>query len=223
MTIVSHFIEGVGSFEVEYVNGIGYEDLKNIMNRLANVDREVYDNDFKKIGSGSSARVYSYKHYAVKKLYDGYTFGTEKDNDVEVLKDLGHLDCMPTIYAVVNDNVLIMQLVNGVTVSDFCENNVKRSNIIIDDKFVEKWDDALLSVIANGYSPHDLHENNVMIEETTSNPIIVDTGWFFKHGNEYDINDKDSLRSDESYSRANRWAGRVIRDYVSNNRDNMYL
>lgn len=218
MTVVNHIIEDVGNFQVEYFNEIPYEDLKCIMEGVSNLDKHKEDVNLKKIGQGSSSKVYSYKNYAVKKLIEGYEFGTSRDNDVSVLKDLSHLDCIPTIYAVLNNSTLIMQLVNGVTVNDFCEGSIKHRNITVDDEFVEKWDDALLSIIAGGYSPHDLHEHNVMIEEGTSNPIMVDTGWFFKHGNEYDIRDKDSLRSNESYSRANRWAGRVIRDYVENQR-----
>ena len=204
--------------DVEIVNHIDYDDLRFIIDSL-NSGRicdmnNAYDNGLEVLGSGSYGDVYGYKGYAIKKLYGDNNFEKKRCNDIQSMKDLSHLSCIPKLYAIVGGDIIIIERIFGVTVNQYCNEGIDDDSITVDESFVEKWDNALLDVISNGYSPDDLHEHNVMIEFETNRPVLVDLGWFHKHGMHYDTNDKNDLRSNDSYLKANRWAGQVIRDYV---------
>lgn len=209
---------------IELVNDIPYEDLDVIL-KFINDDRYFIEKknefkDFKFIGKGSYGMVYGYKGYAIKHMsVREFTEDSTECNDVAVLKDLGHLDCIPSLYAVINSNVMIVERIKGLTVRELCIEGLTNGNIIMDETFVSKWDESLLEVIENGYSPRDLHESNIMIEEHTNKPKFVDVGWFIKHGCTYDS--KDSMMSNEGYQRAYDYSSYTIKGYIDKHKSSM--
>lgn len=199
-------------YNVEIVNDINHDDLCTIISTL--YDCSYSDAKFEFLGSGSYGDVYGYKEYAIKKLFESEEFNHSRCNDIQPLKDLAHLSCIPKLYAIIDDDTIVVERIFGATVDQCCNEGKMLDKITIDESLVEKWDEALLEVISNGYSPDDLHESNVMIEIGTNRPVFVDLGWFYKHNGEYDVNDKNSLKSDKNYYRANQWAGRAIREFA---------
>lgn len=171
---------------------------------------------FDRLGSGSYSSVYGYKGYAIKQLQEDYTFDDGENNDVEILKNLSHLDCLPKLYAVIDDNVMIVERIRGLTVGAITDKGVKNDSINLDERFKEKFDLSLKQIIESGYSPRDLHENNVMIEEITNNPKIIDVGWFKKHHwKDNDYSDVEEIaESVDGYTGAHRWTGGAIDRYL---------
>lgn len=203
---------------VEIVTDIPQEDLHYIVD-LFSRSRDDFHDTLERIGSGSYGSVYGYKDYAIKRLYDS---SDSKNKDIEVLKNLKHLDCIPTLYAVINNSVLIMERIYGKTVRAYCHKGQDNNNEYgIDDKFIEKWENALLDVVKAGYSPDDLHESNVMIDSKTREPKLVDVGWFFKHNEDYDDFDIHSMKTDYGYSRAEMWTGDALRSYIRREKQRM--
>ncbi|AYP68193.1 kinase [Bacillus phage vB_BcoS-136] len=193
--------------KIEVIGNISQDDLDFII--------EAYENDdfiskFDTIGSGTYGRVFGYKDYAMKRFKDK---NNARNVDIEVLKDLQHLDCIPKIYATINDEVIIMERIHGVTVKDYCERD-KTMGVEIDKTFLDLWDEALISVIKSGYSPDDLHESNVMIDIKTVTPKFVDVGYFFKHGKDDSYTDIHTMRRDYGYSRAEMWTGTAIKAHL---------
>lgn len=163
------------------------------------------------IGSGSFGRVYGYKDYAIKYLKDI----NDDNNDIDVLKALKHIEAIPTLYAVIDDRILIMERVYGMTVRDYCNYGKDDNNKYgLDWGFMNDFDNALLEVVKAGYSPHDMHESNVMIDSRTKKPRLVDVGFFKPHNEEYDNYDIHTIKnSDRGYSNADRWTGTALRNY----------
>lgn len=203
------------NYKIEIVNHINYDDLSFIVHNIDRIEMGTNRNTFEKLGEGSYGTVYGYKNYAIKRLYDSDFDNKGYCNDIQALKDLAHLDCIPSLYAVINNDVIITERIFGVTVDEYCNGyHYEGNKSLINESFVRKWDEALFNVILNGYSPEDLHESNVMIEFETCRPMFIDLGFFRKHNTSYDFNDEDSIRSNEGYSKANRWTGKTIREYV---------
>lgn len=187
--------------EVEIINFIPQEDLDHIIDIYKNDEFDEMDY----LGSGSYGTVYGYKDYAIKKIYDTDPHGS---SDAKVLKDISHLDSIPTLYAIIDEHTLVVERIRGKTVKDYSY-DLKNPWKIKKD-IINQWEDILISILKLGYSPHDLHESNVMIEEKTGTLKVVDVGFFKKHGND----DANTYKSDRGYDNAQSWAGRVLRDYV---------
>lgn len=192
--------------QVEIIENMPMDDLYAIIDGLEEDFRH-----FEKIGSGSFGYVYGYGDFAIKIFKEE---GNELNRDIGVLKDIGHLDCIPTLYAVIDDSIIIMERIHGKTVRQYCYGDDNNNEYGIDDNFIEKWENALLEVIKAGYSPDDLHESNVMIDSKTREPKLVDVGWFFKHESNYDNFDIHKMKTDYGYSRANTWTGDALKGYV---------
>jgi serine/threonine protein kinase len=191
---------------VEIVTHIPQEDLDYIVNLYKTNDLD----SLSRIGKGSYSSVYGYKNYAIKFLND---LDERECNDINVLTELQHLDCIPTLYAHIDRKALIVEKIEGLTVAKYC--NDMKNPLNIDENFISKWHNALLDVVRAGYSPDDLHEHNVMIDEKTVTPKFVDVGWFFKHNKEsFKDATIDEAKTEYGYSRAEEWTGHVLRSYM---------
>lgn len=190
--------------DIQIVNPILQEDLDDISSKFIKGELS----DFQKIGSGSYGTVYGYKDYAIKLIYnedDGV------NRDIEVLKDISHLPFIPTLYAIINNKVLISERIYGKTVEMYtCR---KENPYNIDERILDEWHNCLFTIIREGYSPDDLHENNVMISRD-GRIKIVDVGWFFKHGQEPNHYNETSVRSEYGYERAEVWSGNALKRYI---------
>jgi tRNA A-37 threonylcarbamoyl transferase component Bud32 len=163
------------------------------------------DEEFERIGSGSYGTVYGYKGFAIKYIHDPSDYG---NNDVQALKDLSHLDCIPTLYAVVDNRLIITDKIIGENVKSYVHKDDNSLNI--GEEILDHLNDILSSILFNGYSPQDVHWNNVMIETSTKTLKIVDLGFFFKHEKEYNDN---NYSTDDGYQDALDWVGKDFRKY----------
>jgi hypothetical protein len=164
------------------------------------------DEEFERIGSGSYGTVYGYKGFAIKYLYDlEDSFG---NNDVQALKDLCHLDCIPTLYAVVDGRLIITERIIGENVKSYVHKDDNELNL--DEGIIEHFSNILTDILFNGYSPQDVHWNNVMIETSTKTLKIVDLGFFYKHEKDYNEN---TYSTNDGYQDALDWVGKDLRKY----------
>lgn len=190
--------------DVEVVNSIPEEDLEFIIACYQNEDLH----ELEELGSGASAMVYGYKDYAIKVPRDE----GETDEDIIALRDLGHLEGIPTLYAVLDDSIIIMERVYGDTIGDYEDNCLSNdySEIFTEDKLLE-FENILVAIIENGYNPRDVHENNVMVDTKRNKLVIVDVGWFLPLGVNAPSEDYGSY---SGYTTAFSWAGRILRRLV---------
>lgn len=198
---------------VEVISDMPIEDLNYIVDAVKN-DALDY---LPKLGSGSYGDVYEYKGYAIKTLFreDDEFKDDGRNNDVQALKDLSHLDCVPKIYAVINNKTMIVERIQGLRIKDVCEYGKAMDGVCLDRQFKRRFDDSLTNIILGGYSPEDVHEGNVMIEAGTNLPKIIDTGWFKRHHENCEEATVEELKCNvEGYSKAQRWAGYAIDRYL---------
>lgn len=177
---------------------------KTVLNHILNLyeTRNLYK--LEEIGSGSCGHVFAYGKYAIKYIYDDTDDAC--NNDVEVLKEISHLDSIPTLYAVIEDRLLIVERIVGKTVRDYV--NIYGNPYNVNESILDQWENALIDILKLGYSPYDLHESNVMID-IKGNIKIIDVGFFKKHGC------GDCLDYDNTgYRSAQRWTGEVLRQYI---------
>lgn len=172
---------------INVYNDIAQEDLDYIvkLHKLDKMHEELYI-----LGDGASGVVFGYKDYAIKSLFDSND--SNDSNDIEALIDLSHLDFIPKIYATINNEVIIVEKIEGITVKHYCNTDLNNS-LNIDEDFMEIINEYVIEIVANGYIPKDMHGDNIMICEYTGRPIIVDLGWFIKHDNDMDDINIDSL------------------------------
>lgn len=201
---------------IEIFSHMPEADLNHITDMISRNNLNIFD----RLGSGSYGEVYGYKGFAIKMLDESEFCDDGENNDVEVLQNLAHLDCVPKLYAVVDKSIMIVERIRGLTIRDITEQGKEMDTINLDERFEEKFDLSLKAIIDSGYSPNDLHESNVMIEEITNNPKIVDVGWFKRHhwtkGNYSDVD--EIVGSIDGYSRAHRWTGNAVSRYVKQKR-----
>lgn len=196
---------GIFKQKVEIVNHIPAHDLDYIRQIYkAGSEGRVFDY----IGKGTYGCVRGYKNYAIKRFWDS---DESKNQDVRALKALGHLPCIPTLYAVIDDEILIMQRINGVTIGDYSD-NYPDNPANVDKHFIKQYENTLLSIIKEGYSPFDSHEYNVMIDLDRRIPVIVDVGFFEPHRINYQT--EQDMRSNRAYDSGMDWAGGVLERYV---------
>lgn len=190
---------------IEIIEDIPHHDVMHIVRLYEN---DELDGELAILGRGVCGKVYGYKNYAIKKFHAS----RYKDNkDIQILKDLRHLDCVPNIYAVIDDGgLIIMERVFGMTVGSYVDND-RENSLNIGEEFMEKWRKALKDVIKAGYSPQDMHGHNVMIDTRTIEPKLVDVGFFTKrtHSDTY-----IDFEEDSGYKTAEQMCGSELRIYL---------
>lgn len=186
------------------VKEIKVEKIKDIDNDILEYITELYKNDelyrLKYIGNGTEGVVYEYKNYAIKKLH---LRSSDRSNDIQVLKDLQELDFIPNIYATINNDLLIVDRIYGEILKEYAR-KMDYKEIDIPREFAKVWDEMLLQIIKLGYSPNDLHSENVMIDEN-NNIKIIDVGWFEKHNDNYST--ESEMRENSGYETAQSFSG----------------
>lgn len=81
---------------------------------------------------------------------------------------------------------------------------------------MNQWEQALIDIIRRGYTPYDLHGENVMICSQTGNIKIVDVGLFKKHFQ--DSEDIDSFKTrNTDYQLTSETTERRLKTYISEN------
>ncbi|UUV46125.1 serine/threonine protein kinase [Bacillus phage vB_BanS-Thrax1] len=172
------------NLEIEIVTEIPREDVLQMAEMVIKQECGNYGlSKLQMLGTGAFGRVFAYKDYAIKHLRKGRSLKDEGMNDVSVLKGLQHLDCVPTLYAVIGDTAIITSKVDGMTVEKFMQevdygDTGDEDMNFINPAFEELFVEAMQKCFLSGYEPRDLHQANVMIERGTGRPIIVDFGKF---------------------------------------------
>lgn len=156
---------------------------KGVLSYIYEVYREDKWHELELLGKGASGKVYGYRDYAIKLLKKN-----ERHRDIEVLEFLqGKVSCIPTLYAIISDAVMIMERIKGVTVGRYehlISTERETSIKSIHPDFNKIYKQGLKEIINAGYSPKDIHRYNVMIEEDTGKPVIIDVGLFKKYYDE---------------------------------------
>lgn len=190
--------------KTEIVNPIPKTVLSHIVNLYET--RNLYK--LEKIGKGGYGHVFAYGEYAIKYIYDTDNMDYAC-NDAKVLKEISHLDSIPTLYAVIDDRLLIVERIIGRTVSDYV--NIYENPYNVNESILDQWKNTLIDILKLGYSPYDLHESNVIID-VKGNIKIVDVGFFKKHG--YSGDCLDYYHDNAGYSTAQEWTGEALRQYI---------
>ena len=152
--------------DVEIFNNANRDDINEINDMLISGDIR----KLRVLGTGAEGIVYEYGNYAIKvNKYGDYL------TDCKILKDLHQLDFLPKLYAIIEDKAIISEKINGNTMSTIMKSRkIFNTDIDMYDYFV----DMLLDIVDSGYSPYDMHQDNIMICEKTSKLKIVDVGLF---------------------------------------------
>lgn len=132
------------------------------------------------IGSGTYGYVFGYKDYAIKvnkRVYPSEFEIRNQTNDKNALKKLNHVSCLPKLYAIIEDDIIIMERIRGRTVEDYFWQCGYKNNPL-DKLAFESIRDDLYEIVSSGFTPYDVHDNNVMIDYTTGQLKIIDTGYF---------------------------------------------
>lgn len=186
---------------IHIVNSISNQDIDSIVEMYVEGS---FDNELTLLGEGGYGKVYSYKKYAIKTIIGDKPFSS---NDVSVMLDINHLSCLPKLYAILDDHTLIMERIHGTTIKKYTESLCNPFNI--DESILDQWDNALTDIISEGYSPEDLHKENVMINQY-GDIKIIDVGLFEKIDPECSLND---YMEDRSFMCAQS-TSYVLRDYL---------
>lgn len=166
---------------VRVYNSISADDLSHIYQLY----KEGRWEELELLGSGAVSRVFGYKDYAIKVAKKKELW------DIPILKSLQGMPCIPILYATIDKKVIIMERVRGVTVYDYIyqnERGMKKVDQFIHPDFNEIYKEGLTDIIKAGYSPKDLHEANVMINQT-GRPVIIDVGSFEKLDGDFSLED----------------------------------
>lgn len=193
-------IENV-DLDVEVFNKMHNDDLLHIIKLY----HEHGFDELEILGEGTYGIVYEYYGFAIKKIYDKYN-----TRDADILRDLHHLDCLPKLYAIINDEIIVSEKINGRTVGYYYDKGLKFD---VSETIVDDWENALFKIIEEGYTPNDLHDENVMICEKSGDVIIIDVGCFYKHNSDYH-SDKDFMRKNDGFMMANDFTGVYLRRLV---------
>lgn len=132
------------------------------------------------IGSGTYGLVYGYKDYAIKvnkRVFPSEFEIRNQVNDKNALKKLNHVSCLPKLYAIIEDDIIIMERIRGRTVEDYFWEGGYKTNPI-DNMAFESIRDDLYEIVSSGFTPYDVHDKNVMIDYITGKLKIIDTGYF---------------------------------------------
>jgi len=186
---------------VEVVNNIPEEDLQFIAQGYQD---DFCDAQFELLGTGTSGAVYGYKDYAIKVPIH------VSDNlmcDIETMMDLEELDFIPNVYAIFDcGKGFVMDRVHGATVSKYL-NRTKGNPFLIDESSIDEFETMLLAIMSKGYSPYDLHQGNVMIDNNGKLKII-DVGAF-----EFSAYPLEDYQMDSAYQDAKFFISLSLRDY----------
>lgn len=155
---------------IDIFNEISKDDLDYIVKLHK---RGILSQNLEPLGTGAFGTVYGYKDYAIKVIYDI----NDKNNDIDVLLDLSHLDFFPKLYATIDDKIIISERIYGDTVREYVYYDYENS-LNLDRSIIDTIKNYFTKIIENGYIPYDMHGSNIMICKKTKMPKIVDLGLF---------------------------------------------
>jgi predicted Ser/Thr protein kinase len=157
--------------KVIQVNNIAIEDYQYILNMF--YENTLYDK-CEVIGVGGWSIVFGYKHYAIKHFQCQNVINKQDPIILTLLQDI---KTFPKLYFYIAEQIMVSERVMGANI-----NNVLRQNIQPVTQWLEVLESSLNQVVTKGYTPNDVHEENVIIDNNGI-PRIVDVGAFIKNIN----------------------------------------
>jgi len=160
------------------MNTVAISDMEHIRNMVEIGDANINEGlkTFDRLGHGFYGTVYGYKDYAIKY----FRYGMDSfSKDIEMLVRLQHIKHVPRLYEVIDNKAIVISRVRGYTIHKYMANvESKRIDNFVSPRFNIEYKKALQDIMRAGIHPADLHNENVMIEEATGLPVIVDLGEF---------------------------------------------
>lgn len=177
----NYFKDTITKEEVQLFNDIPESDLANILKfinksakryiRWGDVSKKFEKLGFLYIDAGTSGIVYKYKNYAIKIFTKDTGDGWYSESDCEILSKLQDISLYPKLYANCEGKFIIVEFIEGCNLCCFDEDEK------MDIDYAEHMLDGFVKTIKKGLKPHDLHDNNTMIDKE-GNFIIIDVGCF---------------------------------------------
>lgn len=140
------------------------EDLNFILNSYQKGNFE------NKIGEGSYAIIYRYKHYAIK------CFTTKDDTytqDPLILEKLQNIPAVSKLYFYIPNKLIVTEFIDGATVIEAKYKNVKAC-----ENWLDIISETITSILRKRIKPFDLTSQNIMFRQSDGYPFIVDVGEF---------------------------------------------
>lgn len=165
-------------------NDIPNEDLEYISKAYS---KGQLHEELKFIDSGSYGDVYMFKSlsgkcYAVKVMNHCERSKESRSQDVRNLIMLDGCIGIPKLYAYIENEIMIMDFVEGVNISRYPYTN---KGIVVHVDFMVRLMEILEEVKNKNLFPCDIHDDNIMINKDGF-PVIVDVGHFSTSMNKYD-------------------------------------
>lgn len=145
------------------------ERQQNVVNRVKGLfDTKTISEELSPLGEGLSGSVYGIEGFAVKVFKDN----SKERNDPKFLSYLEQNSFFPQLIHHDDQNYMIVERVNGVTLSHFLKHGGK-----ITAKHINQIDELVEGLHYEKVLPGDLHLNNLMFDENEQLKI-VDVGRF---------------------------------------------
>jgi hypothetical protein len=168
---------------------------------------KTFKQELEELGSGHFGNVYAYKDYAIKVIHRP----SSRNRDIEVAKEICHLPFIPTMYADIDREVIIYERIEGTTLSKYLAND-RDNSLNLSEKTIVQFEKQMYEIIRLGWSPDDLHGDNIMIDKE-GNLIFVDLGYFVKHNKDF-CGCEEFMRRDRGFKHSSDMAGEAIYIYV---------
>jgi serine/threonine protein kinase len=128
------------------------------------------------LGEGLSGQVFSFEDYAVKVYKEDFS---EKDDHL-MLANLDAHPLFPKLHFQ-NEKFIVVDQVNGYTLAQLRDAGYK-----LKDAQFRQLEKAIEECYASGIIPHDIHLNNIMLDQN-GNVKIIDVGRFFYSDHKEDL------------------------------------
>lgn len=144
-----------------YVNGMDMDILNRIKDAYTNYMMRDEKIPFTLIGRGWFGEVYRFHNYAIKIIRKDRKDSMSGLKDIHMLKELSFLDFIPKIYASINNDCVIMELIEGKTIAEYIGGD---NTLNLDMSILYELEDCLRKVYQSGFIPSDCHSENIMID-----------------------------------------------------------
>jgi RIO-like serine/threonine protein kinase len=143
------------------------------------VAKDDLKNRYPLLGEGLSGQVFSFEDYAVKV----YKEDCSEKNDYLMLANLEQHPLFPTLHYQ-TENFMVVDQVKGYTLAQLRDAGYK-----LKDNQFRQLEKVVEECYAANIIPHDIHLNNIMLDEQ-GNIKIIDVGRFFYSDHKEDYQDK---------------------------------
>lgn len=191
--------------KVDIVSPMPLEDLQTIVDSMNEYKyRQRTPEGFDSLGRGHFGTVFGYKDYAIKYVsggqsaYSGYSGNDKKEiQDAYILRQLEDIPSVPKLYATIDNEIIIMERVHGLTIKQYIEQmeDAEKMDNFIHVDFIDTYKEIMKDILMIDMMVKDLHSDNVMVCKRTGLPRIIDVGLFRKL-DKFDLEERGENRDD---------------------------